>query len=84
MIERACVTLHIHGALINSQCLFLIPPRLPQSHTRRKRAIHSDAALPFGGYKRSGIGRDKGEEALNSYLEVKTVTTKLPKNNPYL
>ncbi len=43
-----------------------------------------DAALPFGGYKRSGIGRDKGEEALKSYLEVKTVCAKLPRNNPYL
>lgn len=45
---------------------------------------HSDAALPFGGYKRSGIGRDKGEEALKSYLEVKTVISKLDKRNPYL
>lgn len=56
---------------------------LPKSY-HRSTATHSDAALPFGGYKRSGIGRDKGEEALKSYLEVKTVTTKLPKNNPYL
>mmetsp|Transcript_28494 Transcript_28494/g.91305 ORF Transcript_28494/g.91305 Transcript_28494/m.91305 type:complete len:497 (+) Transcript_28494:329-1819(+) len=32
-----------------------------------------DAAMPFGGYKQSGIGRDKGEYALENYLEVKTV-----------
>lgn len=59
----------------------LSPQILPPIHHHTQ---HSDAALPFGGYKRSGIGRDKGEEALKSYLEVKTVTTKLPKNNPYL
>ena len=28
---------------------------------------------PFGGYKRSGIGRESGQEAINSYLQTKTV-----------
>ncbi len=28
---------------------------------------------PFGGYKQSGIGREKGREALNHYTQVKTV-----------
>lgn len=32
-----------------------------------------DAALPFGGYKASGWGRDKGEYALQNYSEVKMV-----------
>src|ERR1700746_4120658 len=32
-----------------------------------------DAALPFGGYKQSGFGRDLGAQALDSYTEVKTV-----------
>jgi NAD-dependent aldehyde dehydrogenases len=32
-----------------------------------------DAALPFGGYKESGWGRDKSEYALDNYMEVKTV-----------
>ena len=32
-----------------------------------------DAAIPFGGYKSSGIGRDKGEYALHEYTEVKCV-----------
>ena len=32
-----------------------------------------DAALPFGGYKQSGIGRDKSEYALEAYTETKTV-----------
>jgi len=32
-----------------------------------------DAAIPFGGYKSSGIGRDKGEYALHEYTEIKTV-----------
>jgi phenylacetaldehyde dehydrogenase len=36
-----------------------------------------DASLPFGGYKQSGWGREMGAEVFNSYLETKTVTTKL-------
>jgi acyl-CoA reductase-like NAD-dependent aldehyde dehydrogenase len=32
-----------------------------------------DAALPFGGYKSSGFGRELGMRALESYTESKTV-----------
>jgi len=32
-----------------------------------------DAALPFGGYKQSGWGREMGHEALENYTEVKSV-----------
>lgn len=32
---------------------------------------------PFGGYKRSGIGREKGLEALDSYLQTKNVAVNL-------
>jgi aldehyde dehydrogenase (NAD+) len=28
---------------------------------------------PFGGYKRSGVGRESGQEAVNAYLQTKTV-----------
>jgi phenylacetaldehyde dehydrogenase len=36
-----------------------------------------DAALPFGGYKQSGWGREMGHEVLEAYTEVKAVTTLL-------
>jgi phenylacetaldehyde dehydrogenase len=36
-----------------------------------------DAALPFGGYKQSGWGREMGEEVLHNYLETKAVTAAL-------
>jgi phenylacetaldehyde dehydrogenase len=36
-----------------------------------------DAALPFGGYKQSGWGREMGADVLNNYTEVKAVTTAL-------
>lgn len=36
-----------------------------------------DAAAPFGGYKASGFGRDLGAEALQGYLETKTVWVSL-------
>jgi phenylacetaldehyde dehydrogenase len=34
-----------------------------------------DAALPFGGYKQSGWGREMGHEVLEAYTEVKSVCT---------
>jgi phenylacetaldehyde dehydrogenase len=37
----------------------------------------SDAALPFGGYKESGWGRELGHEVLNNYLETKSVVAAL-------
>ncbi len=36
-----------------------------------------DAALPFGGYKQSGWGREMGHEALELYTEVKAVCARL-------
>jgi len=37
----------------------------------------SDPAAPFGGYKKSGHGRELGEDGLEPYLEIKTVITDL-------
>ncbi|XP_074274412.1 benzaldehyde dehydrogenase, mitochondrial-like isoform X2 [Silene latifolia] len=39
-----------------------------------------DAAIPFGGYKMSGQGREKGIYSLMNYLQIKAVVT--PLNNP--
>jgi phenylacetaldehyde dehydrogenase len=36
-----------------------------------------DAALPFGGYKQSGWGREMGKDVLNLYTETKAVCTRL-------
>ena len=36
-----------------------------------------DAALPFGGYKQSGWGREMGHEVLEQYTEVKSVCAAL-------
>lgn len=32
-----------------------------------------DPAVPFGGYKESGFGREMGREALELYTQTKTV-----------
>lgn len=39
-----------------------------------------DAAIPFGGFKMSGQGREKGIDSLKNYLQVKAVVT--PLKNP--
>lgn len=36
-----------------------------------------DATIPLGGYKMSGIGREKGLHSLNNYLQIKAVVTRL-------
>jgi phenylacetaldehyde dehydrogenase len=36
-----------------------------------------DAALPFGGYKQSGWGREMGREVFEEYTEVKAVCLKM-------
>lgn len=36
-----------------------------------------DTALPFGGYKESGMGREQGRAGLEAYLETKTVIIQL-------
>jgi len=36
-----------------------------------------DAALPFGGYKQSGWGREMGHDVLEMYTEVKAVCSAL-------
>lgn len=42
-----------------------------------------DAGIPFGGYKQSGIGREKGVDSLKNYLQVKAVVTPI-KNAAWL
>jgi len=36
-----------------------------------------DTALPFGGYKESGLGREQGQQGLEVYQETKTVIVQL-------
>lgn len=33
--------------------------------------------MPFGGYKKSGIGREKGLEALRNYTQLKNIALKI-------
>lgn len=37
-----------------------------------------DPAIPFGGFKMSGFGREMGEYGLQAYTEVKAVVQKVP------
>lgn len=39
-----------------------------------------DATIPFGGFKMSGQGREKGMEGLKAFLQTKSVVT--PLKNP--
>jgi phenylacetaldehyde dehydrogenase len=32
-----------------------------------------DPALPFGGYKESGLGREQGRQGVEAYTELKSV-----------
>lgn len=39
--------------------------------------VAGGVSMPFGGYKKSGFGREKGLEALNNYTQLKNVAIKL-------
>ena len=41
---------------------------------------------PFGGYKRSGLGRESGQEMIKEYLQVKSVWISTAQNvpNPFI
>ncbi len=47
-------------------------PSLHQQLRRKRRGVE----LPFGGYKASGYGREKGFEALYGFTQLKTVAIK--------
>lgn len=39
------------------------------------------AAVPFGGYKDSGLGREKGEYAMSNYTQVRSLVQVLVHND---
>lgn len=47
--------------------------RAVRSGTMTQNAFCFDSALPFGGYKHSGCGREGGKEGLDGYIEYKSV-----------
>ena len=46
---------------------------LQREMSNHERAIEA----PMGGYKKSGIGREKGMASLHDYMQLKNVTMKL-------
>jgi aldehyde dehydrogenase (NAD+) len=50
-----------------------IAARLQTGQVQVNRYPAGGVEAPFGGYKRSGIGREKGLEALRHYTQTKTV-----------
>jgi phenylacetaldehyde dehydrogenase len=55
-----------------SRAMDLIP-RIEAGTVYVNTHVPVDPNLPFGGYKQSGIGRDFGPQALDAYLETKSV-----------
>ncbi|GJN22069.1 hypothetical protein PR202_gb09600 [Eleusine coracana subsp. coracana] len=47
----------------------------PQVTTRANATPYGLAAVPFGGFKLSGVGREKGPYGLRNYLQTKSVVT---------
>jgi acyl-CoA reductase-like NAD-dependent aldehyde dehydrogenase len=47
--------------------------RSVRAGTMSQNGIKPDFGIAFGGFKESGIGREGGPEAINAYLETKTI-----------
>lgn len=56
----------------------VIAGRLEAGQVQVNRYPAGDVSTPFGGYKASGIGREKGVEAMHHYSQLKTVIIDLP------
>ncbi|KAL7567530.1 hypothetical protein ACA910_009537 [Epithemia clementina (nom. ined.)] len=76
VIERANLSKYGLAAGI---CSTNLPRALSMAHQLRAGTIwintynNFDPAAPFGGFKESGLGRDKGEDGLDIWLETKCV-----------
>jgi phenylacetaldehyde dehydrogenase len=55
----------------------MLARRLKSGSVRINGGIDLDAALPFGGVKQSGWGRDNGREGIEMYFETKAVSIRL-------
>ena len=70
----------------------VLPQRRPAADRRRAGPVwvnnyrSTSFTTPFGGYKRSGLGREGGVEAIKEYLQTKSVwiTTKPNRANPFV
>ncbi len=51
--------------------------RIKAGTVRINGGVGLDYAMPFGGYKQSGWGRENGREGVEAYTEVKTVSVAL-------
>ena len=61
------------------------PPCFRTVWVNRYRAV--SYVMPFGGYKRSGVGRENGMEVMKEYLQVKSIHVNLsaaPVVNPFV
>lgn len=64
----------LHGAVFtNDKSRAMAIARRIRTGTFAQNGMRLDFALPFGGYKQSGIGREGGPEAILEYLETKTI-----------
>ncbi|GHP10255.1 hypothetical protein PPROV_000898700 [Pycnococcus provasolii] len=82
VIARANNTVYGLGAGIvttNEHHARLLAPRIKVGTVWINCYDTFDAALPFGGFKSSGIGRDLGDASLETYTEIKTTVFGAPK-----
>ena len=49
-----------------------VAPRSGPASSGSTPSTTADITVPFGGYKQSGFGRDKGLHALDGYTQLKT------------
>jgi betaine-aldehyde dehydrogenase len=67
----------------NIQTAFHVAQRVRTGTIEINTCLEGQPQLPFGGYKASGLGREKGQAGLDEFMEVKTIGLRTAPRSPF-
>ncbi len=65
------------------QTAFHVAQRVRTGTIEINTSLEGKPQLPFGGYKASGLGREKGQAGLDEFMEIKTIGLRVSPKDPF-